>query len=119
MSILTPTQHLALTKLAHKGSQWLLAPALWLKHPNLVRWQIQLLEGFSYRKLSHFFYDALAASGLVERYALGDVTGRTGVYGRLRGNDEPLQQGDRVEIYRPLRADPKVSRRQRAKRRPR
>lgn len=63
--------------------------------------------------------DALAASGLVERYALGDVTGRTGVYGRLRGNDEPLQQGDRVEIYRPLRADPKVSRRQRAKRRPR
>ncbi len=63
--------------------------------------------------------DALAASGLVERYALGDVTGRTGVYGRLRGNDEPLQQGDRVEIYRPLRADPKVSRRQRTKRRPR
>ncbi|HTF85699.1 MAG TPA: hypothetical protein VL987_14040 [Cellvibrio sp.] len=63
MSILTPTQHLTLTRLAHKGSQWLLAPALWLKRPSLVRWQIQLLEGFSYRKLSHFFYDALAASG--------------------------------------------------------
>lgn len=63
MSILTPTQHLALTKLALKGSQGLLAPALWLKHPGVLRWYIHLLQGFSYRKLSHFFYDALATSG--------------------------------------------------------
>lgn len=63
MSILTPTQHLFLTKLALKGSQGLLAPALWLKNPALTRWQIRFLEGFAYRKLSHFFYDALATSG--------------------------------------------------------
>src|SRR5690606_13925305 len=63
MSMLTPTQHLALTKLALKGSQSLLAPALCLKHPGVLRWYIDLLQGFTYRKLSHFFYDALATSG--------------------------------------------------------
>lgn len=66
MSILTPTQHLALTKLTQTVSRWMLAPALWVKKPALVRWQIHLLEGFRYRKLSHFFYDALAASGYPE-----------------------------------------------------
>ena len=38
-----------------------------------------------------------------------------GVFGRVAGMDHVLEAGDRVEIYRPLAADPKVSRRQRAK----
>ncbi len=37
-----------------------------------------------------------------------------GVFGRLRSLDDPLRDGDRVEIYRPLQVDPKEARRIRA-----
>jgi uncharacterized protein len=37
------------------------------------------------------------------------------VYGEKRTLESQLEQGDRVEILRPLRADPKEARRQRAK----
>jgi hypothetical protein len=37
-----------------------------------------------------------------------------GIFGRLTRTDHILQQGDRIEIYRPLAADPKVARRERA-----
>ena len=40
-----------------------------------------------------------------------------GVFGRVRGLDELVAAGDRVEIYRPLPVDPKEVRRNRAKRR--
>lgn len=36
-----------------------------------------------------------------------------GVWGRAVALDAPLQHGDRVEIYRPLKVDPKVARRER------
>jgi uncharacterized protein len=38
-----------------------------------------------------------------------------GVFGKLAGAEQRLQDGDRIEIYRALTADPKVVRRQRAK----
>ncbi|GAC1477725.1 MAG: RnfH family protein [Steroidobacteraceae bacterium] len=38
-----------------------------------------------------------------------------GIFGRLAGRDQPLRSGDRIEIYRPLAADPKEARRARAK----
>jgi len=37
-----------------------------------------------------------------------------GIFGRLTRTDHALQEGDRIEIYRPLAADPKVARRARA-----
>lgn len=37
-----------------------------------------------------------------------------GIFGRVVRADHPLQAGDRVEIYRPLGADPKAARRARA-----
>lgn len=37
-----------------------------------------------------------------------------GIFGRLVTPDEVLQGGDRVEVYRPLRIDPKEARRRRA-----
>jgi uncharacterized protein len=37
------------------------------------------------------------------------------VFGEIRGLQSQLQDGDRVEILRPLLADPKEARRQRAK----
>jgi len=38
----------------------------------------------------------------------------TGVFGRRRELDAVLAEGDRVEIYRPLRVEPKDARRRRA-----
>ena len=59
---------------------------------------------------------AIRASGLLEEFpeiVLG--VNRAGVYGEIVGLDESLEGGERVEIYRPLIADPKEARRQRAK----
>ena len=38
-----------------------------------------------------------------------------GIFGRVTQSDHPLKDGDRIEIYRPLTADPKTARRARAK----
>lgn len=58
--------------------------------------------------------DALAASG----YASPQPGLAVGIFGRRCGLGQALTAGDRVEIYRPLRTDPKDSRRQRARRKP-
>ena len=36
-----------------------------------------------------------------------------GIFGRLARKDQPLKDGDRIEIYRPLSAEPKLARRRR------
>lgn len=52
--------------------------------------------------------DALNACGVgVEDMALG-------VFGRAVQADTPLRDGDRLELYPPLRVDPKTARRRRA-----
>jgi putative ubiquitin-RnfH superfamily antitoxin RatB of RatAB toxin-antitoxin module len=38
-----------------------------------------------------------------------------GVFGRVTSRSQSLSEGDRVEIYRPLAADPKSARRERVK----
>jgi len=38
-----------------------------------------------------------------------------GIFGRLARPEQALRPGDRIEIYRPLSADPKTARRARAK----
>ena len=43
-------------------------------------------------------------------------TAETGVFGEVRSRDVALEDGDRVEIYRPLTVDPKEARRARAQR---
>lgn len=52
--------------------------------------------------------DALDAAGL-------PADADAGVWGRARDADTLLAQGDRVEVYRPLRVDPKTARRERFK----
>ena len=42
------------------------------------------------------------------------TTCRVGIHGKLKTLETALRDGDRVEIYRPLLADPKDSRRKRA-----
>jgi putative ubiquitin-RnfH superfamily antitoxin RatB of RatAB toxin-antitoxin module len=60
--------------------------------------------------------DALRASGLVSRHGLDESTLRAGVWGRAQEPSAPLRDRDRVEIYRPLKVDPKEARRQRYRR---
>lgn len=60
-------------------------------------------------------HDAIRQSGVLAAMPEIDLaTCRVGVYGKLKALDTILQEGDRVEIYRPLIADPKESRRRRA-----
>jgi uncharacterized protein len=59
--------------------------------------------------------DALRASGMLERYGLVPDGVRAGIWCRVREPDAPLRDLDRVEIYRPLKVDPKEARRQRYK----
>lgn len=58
---------------------------------------------------------AVEASGLLARYPDIDVKkNKFGVYAKLAKADAVLRERDRVEIYRPLIADPKEVRKQRA-----
>ncbi len=59
--------------------------------------------------------DALLASGLLERHGLNIDAVHCGVWGRRCALDQALRRGDRVEIYRQLRVDPKQARRLRYK----
>lgn len=59
---------------------------------------------------------AVLASGLAARFARIDLTqDMFGIWGRPAAPAQLLADEDRVEIYRPLRVDPKVARRQRFK----
>jgi putative ubiquitin-RnfH superfamily antitoxin RatB of RatAB toxin-antitoxin module len=71
--------------------------------------KLVLPEGVSVR-------DAIDASGLLAKHPDIELDGRNkvGVYGRLTRLDAPLHDRDRVEIYRPLIADPKAVRKKRA-----
>lgn len=61
--------------------------------------------------------DAVTQSGLLGRYPeINLEQNRVGIYARLVSPDEPVGAGDRVEIYRPLQADPKAARRAKAAR---
>ena len=62
--------------------------------------------------------EALAASGIRTKYPeIDPAQPAVGIFGRRVGLDHALVQGDRVEIYRRLVADPKTSRRRRAAKR--
>ena len=58
---------------------------------------------------------ALEASGLLEKYQDIDLKkNKFGIFSKLSKLDSVLRDSDRVEIYRPLIADPKEVRKQRA-----
>ena len=59
--------------------------------------------------------EAIDASGIRERFDEIEVDEkRLGIFGRRTTANTVLKEGDRVEIYRPLIADPKEGRRARA-----
>lgn len=58
---------------------------------------------------------AIRASGMLGRFPEIDLAHNpVGIFGKPCPLDHPLRPGDRVEIYRPLLADPKQARRLRA-----
>jgi putative ubiquitin-RnfH superfamily antitoxin RatB of RatAB toxin-antitoxin module len=58
---------------------------------------------------------AIERSGVLKRFPELDLAvNKVGIFGQLVRMDQVLESGDRVEIYRPLLADPKERRRKRA-----
>lgn len=58
---------------------------------------------------------AITASGILEAHPEIDLErASVGIWSKVVTLDDALTDGDRVEIYRPLIADPKVVRRRRA-----
>lgn len=58
---------------------------------------------------------AIEASGLLGKIPEIDLSkNKVGIYAKLTKLDSPLRDHDRIEIYRPLIADPKEVRKQRA-----
>lgn len=58
--------------------------------------------------------DAIVASGMLDEFpelAAGRLA--IGIWGRKASLRQTLNQQDRLEIYRPLRVDPKIARRER------
>ncbi|HSD54690.1 MAG TPA: RnfH family protein [Burkholderiales bacterium] len=79
------------------------------------RYAVEVREGATVR-------EAVEQSGVLRDFPQIDlVRDRVGIYGRLAALDDLLREGDRVEVLRPLVADPKTARRWRAQapRRPR
>ena len=61
--------------------------------------------------------DAVAAAGLSSLALDAGGELKLALWGRLQSAQTPLHDGDRVELLRPLRVDPKQARRLRARRR--
>ena len=71
--------------------------------------ELRLPEGATVRQ-------SIEASGLLEKYPDIDLDRRNklGIYAKLVKADTEVRDRDRVEIYRPLIADPKAVRKKRA-----
>lgn len=79
--------------------------------PREVReWHLRLPAGSTVA-------DAIAASGVCREFAGIDAEAMTiGVWGRKATPAQPLRDRDRIELYRPLKVDPKIARRERFRR---
>lgn len=72
---------------------------------------VEFTEGMTVR-------DAIEQSGIRNKIDLPEVL-QTGIFGiKVTEMSQPLQTGDRVEIYRPLTVNPKETRRKRAEKKP-
>lgn len=59
--------------------------------------------------------EAIRLSGILEKFSdINLEENKLGIFGKITAADTVLRDKDRVEIYRPLIADPKASRRKRA-----
>lgn len=76
--------------------------------------EIQLLRDISVPR-GTTLQEAIVRSGILRDMPEIDLlTCHVGIYAKLKTLETILRDGDRIEIYRPLIADPKESRRRRA-----
>lgn len=70
--------------------------------PNQQAWlTIEVPEGCTVR-------NAITASGILERFPHIDLERqKIGIFGKVTTLDYTLNEGDRIEIYRPITCDPK------------
>ena len=60
--------------------------------------------------------EAIEQSGILEMHPEIDLDeNKVGIFGRKRELRDPVHDGDRIEIYQPLKVDPKEARRRRAR----
>lgn len=77
---------------------------------HVHEWQLAMPNGSTVA-------DAIAASPLHREFPSLDVDALgVGVWGREAALRQVLRQRDRIEVYRPLKVDPKVARRERFQR---
>ncbi len=58
--------------------------------------------------------EAIEASGILDQFPEIDLAvQKVGIFGKLAKLDAEVQEGSRVEIYRPITADPKTAKRKR------
>jgi putative ubiquitin-RnfH superfamily antitoxin RatB of RatAB toxin-antitoxin module len=84
----------------------------WATRTQTHLWSLELPSGA-------LIADALAAARCAPGAAQLPIpwdTARIGVFGELRQRDEAFADGDRIELYRPLRQDPRERRRERVQR---
>ena len=66
-------------------------------------------------KLGTTAQEAIQLSGIIKKFPEIDLSvNQIGIFGKLTQLDHVMRERDRIEIYRPLIADPKEIRRQRA-----
>ncbi len=80
---------------------------------GVTRLVIEVAEGTTLQQ-------AIRLSGVLERHPALDPSCvlHASVHGERRRPDARLEEGDRIELCRPLRVDPKEARRRRAGKRP-
>ena len=60
-------------------------------------------------------YDVILKASIVDKYPELDMASmEVGLFGKLAKKDQKVRERDRIEIYRPLIADPKEVRKRRA-----
>lgn len=90
------------------GSERIAVQVVYATPAEQVSIPLQVGSGTSVR-------EAIEISGLLERFPDVDLAAnRVGIYGRLCALGDVVREGDRIEVYRPLRVDPKEARRLRA-----
>lgn len=52
--------------------------------------------------------DAIERSGVLQRFDIDLETQKVGIFGKVTKLENALKEGDRVEIYRPITADPET-----------
>jgi uncharacterized protein len=81
----------------------------------MARLRIELIEAWAGRHVRvELELEAGATVADALRVARVPASRAVGIHGRHVGAAQPLADGDRVELYRPLAADPKDTRRRRA-----